>query len=78
MSMLSKDQIKQKIQHYDIKTTDDIKDMFGEVIQEIIEAELDTHLGYDKNSKETKDTDNRDAMLQAVRPYGHRNLVKFH
>ncbi|WPH45595.1 IS256 family transposase [Enterococcus faecalis] len=63
MSMLSKDQIKQMIQYYDIKTTDDIKDafkdMFGEAIQEIMEAELDTHLGYDKNSKETKDTDNR-------------------
>lgn len=63
MSMLSKDQIKQMIQHYDIKTTDDIKDafkdMFGEAIQEIMEAELDTHLGYDKNSKETKDTNNR-------------------
>lgn len=63
MSMLSKDQIKQMIQHYDIKTTDDIKDafkdMFGEAIQEIMEAELDTHLGYDKNSKETKDTTNR-------------------
>ncbi len=54
MSMLSKDQIKQMIQHYDIKTTDDIKgafkDMFGEAIKEIMEAELDTHLGYDKNS----------------------------
>lgn len=63
MSMLSKNQIKQIIQHYDIKTTDDIKDafkdMFGEAIQEIMEAELDTHLGYDKNSKETKDTNNR-------------------
>ncbi|MFP8918510.1 IS256 family transposase [Enterococcus innesii] len=63
MSMLSKDQIKQMIQHYDIKTTDDIKgafkDMFGEAIKEIMEAELDTHLGYDKNSKETKDTENR-------------------
>lgn len=63
MSMLSKDQIKQMIQHYDIKTTDDIKDafkdMFGEAIQEIMEAELDTHLGYDKNSKEIKDTTNR-------------------
>lgn len=63
MSMLSKDQIKQMIQHYDIKTTDDIKDafkdMFGETIQEIMEAELDTHLGYDNNSKETKNTTNR-------------------
>lgn len=63
MSMLSKDQIKEMIQHYDIKTTDDIKnafkDMFGETIQEIMEAELDTHLGYEKNSKENKVTENR-------------------
>lgn len=63
MSMFSKDQIKQMIQHYDIKTTDDItvafKDMFGEVIQEIMEAGLDTHLGYDKHSKDTKDMINR-------------------
>lgn len=63
MSMLSKDQIKQMIQHYDIKTTDDIKDafkdLFGEAVQEIMEAELDTHLGYDKHSKENKDTTNR-------------------
>lgn len=60
MSMLSKNQIKQIIQHYDIKTTNDIKDaskdMFGEAIQEIMESELYTHLGYDKNSKETKGT----------------------
>lgn len=63
MSMLSKDQIKEMIQQYDIKTTDDIKnafkDMFGEAVQEIMEAELDTHLGYDKHSKENKNTMNR-------------------
>lgn len=51
------------IHHYNIKTTDDIKDtfkdMFGEAIQEIMEAELDTHLGYVKNSKEAEDTANR-------------------
>lgn len=62
MSMLSKDQIKQ-MQYYDIKTTDDIKDafkdMFGEVIQKIMVTELNTHLGYDKNSKGMKDTSNR-------------------
>ncbi|WP_167739771.1 hypothetical protein [Carnobacterium maltaromaticum] len=38
MGMLSKDQLKEMIQYYDIKTTDDIKDafkdMFGETIQE--------------------------------------------
>lgn len=63
MSMLSKDQIKQMIQQYDIKTTDDIKnafkELFGEAVQEIMEAELDTHLGYDKHSKENKETINR-------------------
>lgn len=40
MSMLSKDQIKQMVQQYDIKATDDIKDVFkdelGESIQEIM------------------------------------------
>lgn len=63
MSMLSKDQIKEMIQRYDIKTTDDIKnafkELFGEAVQEIMEAELDTHLGYEKHSKENKDTMNR-------------------
>lgn len=63
MSMLSKDQIKQMIQHYDIKNTDDItdafKDMFGETIQEMMEAELETHLGYEKHSKHEKETGNR-------------------
>lgn len=59
MSTLSKDQIKE----IDIKTTDDIKnaikDMFGKVVQEIMEAELDTHLGYEKYYKENKNTMNR-------------------
>ena len=63
MGMLSKDQLKEMIQYYDIKTTDDIKDafkdMFGETIQEIMEAELDTHLGYDKHDKGSKESSNR-------------------
>lgn len=62
MSMLSKDQIKEMIQRYDIKTTEDIKnvfkDMFGEAVQEFMEVELDTHLGYEKHSKENTDTMN--------------------
>ena len=63
MSVLSKDQIKEMIQHYDIKTTEDIKDafkeMFGEKIPEIMEAELETHLGYENHDKKTKTTTNR-------------------
>ncbi|MGG5371646.1 hypothetical protein IGI67_003315 [Enterococcus sp. AZ196] len=57
MSILSKYQIKEMIQHYDIKTTEDIKDafkgMFGETIQAIMEAELERHLGYEKHDKKT-------------------------
>ena len=63
MGMLSKDQLKEMIQYYDIKTTDDIKDpfkdMFGETIQEIMEADLDTYLGYDKHDKGSKESSNR-------------------
>lgn len=33
--------------------------MFGETIQEIMEAELETHLGYEKHDKKTKSTTNR-------------------
>mgnify|MGYP000652554841 CR=1 FL=1 len=77
MSMLSKDQIKEMIQRYDIKITDDIKnafkELFGEAVQEIMEAELDTHLGYEKHSKENKDT-----MGLVLRPCGLQNMVKSH
>ena len=59
MGMLSKDQLKEMIQYYDIKTTDDIKDAFKDRFSEIMEAELDTHLGYDKHDKGSKESSNR-------------------
>lgn len=34
MGMLSKDQLKEMIQYYDIKTTDDIKDAFKGIFDE--------------------------------------------
>jgi transposase-like protein len=52
-SKLSREQLRAVIEHYGIKTTEDIdnalKDMFSGVIQEVLEAELDTDLGYPKN-----------------------------
>ena len=52
MSMLSKEQIKDLISSNNITTVDDIsktlKDMFKDVLQEMLEAELDDHLGYGK------------------------------
>ena len=51
--MLNKSEILKKlIQEYDVKTTRDVqemlKDLFAETIQEMLEAELDEHLGYDR------------------------------
>lgn len=43
------------IQEYDIKTAEDIqealKDLLGGTIQEMMEAELDEHLGYDEYAR---------------------------
>ncbi|EHK9402431.1 hypothetical protein SOU56_002647 [Enterococcus faecalis] len=58
MSMLFKDQIKEMIQQYNIKTTEDIKNvfkgLFDEAAQEIMEAKLDTHLGMKSIPKRIK------------------------
>lgn len=64
MGMFSKEQRRQFLKEYNVKTADDInaglKDMFGELLQEALEAELDTELGYPKNgSAETGQTNRR-------------------
>ena len=61
--MLNKSEILKKlIQEYDVKTTRDVqemlKDLFSETIQEILEAELDEHLGYDRYDNQNKKTTN--------------------
>ena len=57
--MLNKSEILKKlIQEYDVKTTRDVqemlKDLFAETIQEMLEAELDEHLGYDRYDNQNK------------------------
>ena len=63
MGLLTKEQIRELIKERNMKTTDDIslmlKDLFGETIQEMMEAEMDTTLGYGKNENLTKTTSNR-------------------
>ncbi len=63
MGKVSREELRAIIEHYGIKTTNDVenalKDMFSEVIQEVLEAELDTELGYPKNGQRPADTDNR-------------------
>ena len=53
------------IQEYDIKTAEDIqealKDLLGGTIQEMMEAELDEHLGYDEYER-SDNTDYRNGV----------------
>lgn len=63
MAILTKEQIRELIKERNMKTTQDVssmlKDLFGEAIQEIMEAELDTTLGYSKNDASSKTGKNR-------------------
>lgn len=63
MSILSKDQIRSLIKERNMKSTEDIssmlKDLFSETLQEMMEAELDTTLGYPKGETAQKETANR-------------------
>ena len=61
--LFSKEQLRSLIQEENIKTTDDIqrvlKEMFGDVLQEALDAELGHNLGYEKNDIVGKETANR-------------------
>jgi putative transposase len=59
---VSKEDVKKLIQAYDIKTVGDIqsamKDLFGKAMQDMLEAELDSSLGYMKHDYQNKETEN--------------------
>lgn len=61
--LVSRAEIKQFIKENDLKTVEDVqnvlKDLFAETLQEMLEAELDTTLGYEKNDSKKKQTSNR-------------------
>lgn len=63
MSILSKEQMRKILIEYNVKTATDVnralKDMFGGLLQEALEAELDTALGYEKNGQKPEGTGNR-------------------
>ncbi|WP_424246244.1 IS256 family transposase [Clostridioides difficile] len=61
--MFNKNEILKKlIEEYDVKTTTDIqdmlKDLFASTIHQMLEAELDDHLGYDRYDNKNKNTKN--------------------
>lgn len=51
--------IHQLLQEYDIETTEDIqnalKDLLGGTIKEMMEAEMDEHLGYERSQRSDND-----------------------
>ena len=62
MGLLPREQLRQLIKENDIKDVngiyDTMKDMFKDVLQEMLEAEMDVTLGYSKNEAKGKDTTN--------------------
>ena len=60
---IAKEQIRQIISQNDINSVTDVyallKDSFKDILQELMEAELDASLGYDKNKKGEVQTDNK-------------------
>jgi transposase-like protein len=62
MSILNKDQIKDVIELYNIKTVEDahdaVKDLMKDVLERALEAELSNTLGYDKHDHQNKRTTN--------------------
>lgn len=63
MSKVSKELLRDYVNAQNFSSPDDIlnamKEMFRDVLQEVLEAEMDSHLGYDKNDLSQKNTLNR-------------------
>ncbi|WP_421617884.1 IS256 family transposase [Brevibacillus sp. TJ4] len=62
MSLMSKEQLKQWIKEKNMQSVDDVqlalKELFAETLQEMLEAELETSLGYAKHDTKNKKTTN--------------------
>ena len=60
---IAKEQLRQIISENDVKSVGDIytlfKESFKDMLQELLEAELDATLGYEKNNKLDPDSDNK-------------------
>lgn len=60
---ISKEIANQIIENYDIENAQDIdealKDIFGPIFEAMLQGEMNNHLGYQSNSKDFKNTENR-------------------
>ncbi len=62
MRKVSKELLRNYVKEQNSKSSNDvltaIKEMFADVLQEVLEAEIDAHLGYDRYEISEKSTDN--------------------
>lgn len=80
--MLNKSEILRKLlQEYDVKNARDVqsmlKDLFADTVQEMLEAELDDHLGYsryDYKNKKTKNSRNGYRSKKVISDFGEIDL----
>ena len=67
--------IQQLLQEYDIETAEDIqdalKDLLGDTIKEMMEAEMDDHLGYGKSERieRSEQSDYRNGTKDSVKVF---------
>ena len=65
MDPAKKNIVSELIKTYDIKTAKDIqealKDLLGETLQDMLEAEMNEHLGYEKYTREDESSNYRNA-----------------
>ena len=71
--------IQQLLREYDIETAEDIqdalKDLLGGTIKEMMEAEMDDHLGYQKS--ERSDSDDYRKPQPSIQYPGRNRIVHF-
>ncbi len=62
MTKVSKELLRNYVKEQNFKSSNDVltamKEMFADVLQEALEAEMDTYLGYDRYEVSEKSTDN--------------------
>jgi putative transposase len=81
MGLWSKEQLRQFIKENKLVTAQDaqnaLKELFAETLQEMLEAELDTHLGYEKHdvqNKQTTNSRNGKSKKTIVSEYGEHEI----
>lgn len=82
MGLWSKEQLRAFIKENNLVTAQDVqnalKDLFAETLQEMLEAEMDTHLGYEKHdvqNKQTSNSRNGKSKKKITSEYGEQEIA---